>query len=156
MGALQLSFLLAAWSIALLVLAGSSLSHLHWIPQGVWSPHYICTVENSDCSLDVFLHKCKCLCYLGFGQPYTPMFHCFAVLLLLFSQCFTLKVFCMEKFVMRFSKTESTLVRLFKIEVVLPCSNVHWYRFPASDYFQHIYSGLYVTSTVRDINQLCC
>lgn len=155
MGALQLSFLLAAWSIVLLVLAGSSQSYLHWIPQGVWSPHYICTVENLDCSLDVFLHKCKCLCYLGFGQPYTPMFHCFAVLLL-FSQCFTLKVFCMEKFVMRFSKIESKLVRLFKIEVVLPCSNAHRYRFPASDYFQHIYSGLYVTSTVRDINQLCC
>lgn len=78
-GTLKLSFLLAACSPALLVLAGSSQSHLHWMPQGVWPPHYICTVENSDCSLDVFLHKCKCLCYLGFGQPYTPMHHCFVI-----------------------------------------------------------------------------
>lgn len=156
MGALKLSFLLAAWSTALLVLAGSSQSHLHWMPQGVWPPHYICTGENSDSSLGVFLHKCKCLCYLGFGQLYTPMPHCFVILLLLFSQCFTLKIFCMEKFVIRFSKIESKLVCLFKIEVVLPCSNIHLYRFPASDCFQHIYSGLYVRSTVRDINQLCC
>ena len=78
-GALRLSFLLAACSTALLVLAGSSQSHLHWMPQGVWPPHYICTVENSDCSLDVCLHKCKCLCYLGFGQPYMPMHHCFVI-----------------------------------------------------------------------------
>ena len=38
--------------------------------------HIVHTVEKSDCYLDVFLCKCKCLCYLGFSQPYWPMFHC--------------------------------------------------------------------------------
>lgn len=137
---------LAAHEAAPMVFVDSSPIHLHWVFLTNSCPHIVHNLEKGHKIIWMSFYINKNVFVTQISANHTDHYS-FLFPVFLFEDILYVKTRCE-------SCQNCVQSTLFQTSVVWPCYTVHLYQYSIAGSFQHICLGLYMTSTVQNINQL--